>query len=303
MVTARLLPEALQFSWRTDHELVAAVRRGEHRAFEQLYSRYRTRIWSYIGGILHDADRAEDISQDVFISVLCRLRDTQRPIAFKPWIYQIARNACIDELRRARRAHEIPFDPGGEPESAPDHLVSVAPGPDLVVESKQQLEDLRGAFRGLSELHHRVLVLRELEGLSYSEIGARLGMSRPVVESTLFRARRRLSEEYEELISGRRCERTRAVIDAWEGRTLRRLGVRDTRQLVRHLAHCQPCRRHAVLARAAGSMPVDADAPPQSPVLARQPPVARPIALASRRRPAAESATLTTPTPDSRAVA
>ena len=101
----------------------------------------------------------------------------------------------------------------------------------------------------MSELHHRILVLRELEGLSYGEIGERLGMSRPVVESTLFRARRRLAEEYEELISGRRCERTRALIDAWEGRTLRRLGVRERRQLARHLAHCQPCRRHALLAR------------------------------------------------------
>lgn len=314
---ARLLPEALQFSWRTDHELVAAVRRGEDSAFEQLYSRYRMRIWSYVGGILHDADRAEDVSQEVFISVLRRLRDTERPITFKPWIYQIARNACIDELRRARRTHEVPFDPEGEAERGPDELFSIAPGPELAVESKQQLEDLRGAFRGLSELHHRILVLRELEGLSYSQIGTRLGMSRPVVESTLFRARRRLAEEYEELISGRRCERIRAVIDAWEGQTLRRLGVRDTRQLARHLAHCQPCRRHAVLARAAGSMPLPAGAQPQPagsmPLVAgavptgagvdRRPPAERPIPLASRRRPVAESAALTTPGPDSLAVA
>ena len=281
---ARLLPEALQFSWRTDHELVAAVRRGEDKAFEQLYARYRARIWSYVGGILHDADRAEDVTQEVFISVLRRLRDTERPIAFKPWIYQIARNACIDELRRSRRSHEVPFDQEDESES----VFAITPGPDVVVESKQQLDDLRGAFRGVSELHHQVLVLRELEGLSYSEIGARLGMSRPVVESTLFRARRRLAEEYEELISGRRCERTRAVIDASEGRTLRRLGVRETRQLARHLAHCQPCRRHAVITRAEGSVPQ---------------PLEQPIPLASRRRPAAETAALTTPGADSLAVA
>jgi RNA polymerase sigma factor (sigma-70 family) len=293
---ARLLPEALQFSWRPDHELVAAVRRGEDRAFEQLYARYRTRIWSYVGGILHDADRAEDVSQEVFISVLRRLRDTERPIAFKPWIYQIARNACIDELRRARRSHEVPFDQNGESDSPADDLFSVTPGPDVAVESKQQLEDLRGAFRGVSELHHRILVLRELEGLSYGEIGMRLGMSRPVVESTLFRARRRLAEEYEELISGRRCERTRAVIDGSEGRPLRRLGVRETRQLARHLAHCQPCRRHAVLARTASSVPLPVARPVATPV-------DRPIPLASRRHPAAEDAPLATPGSDTRAVA
>jgi len=321
---ARLLPESIQSSWRTDHELVAAVRRGEDSAFEQLYSRYRTRIWSYVGGILHDADRAEDVSQDVFISVLRRLRDTERPIAFKPWIYQIARNACIDELRRARRVHEVPFDEEGESSGAADDPCSITPGPDVAVESKQQLDDLRGAFRGVSELHHRILVLRELEGLSYSEIGARLEMSRPVVESTLFRARRRLAEEYEDLITGRRCERTRAVIDSWEGRTLRRLGVRETRQLARHLAHCQPCRRHAVLMRAggatletavataqtagamseaAGAMARSAGATPQ-PVGGPPRQISdRPIPLASRRRPVTESATLTTPGSDSLAVA
>jgi RNA polymerase sigma factor (sigma-70 family) len=245
---ARLLVGARQGSAPRDHDLVSAVRRGEDCAFEELFSRYRGPIRGYVSRILADADLAEDVTQEVFISALRRLRDTERPIAFKPWIYQIAKNACIDELRRTRRSLEVPLEhlrewPDGEPD-----LLAREPGPELVVESKQQLEDLRGAFRGVSELHHRILVLRELEGLSYHEIGVRLGMSRPVVESTLFRARRRLAEEYEELISGRRCEQTRALIDAWEGRALRRLGVRDRRQVERHLAHCQPCRRHALAA-------------------------------------------------------
>jgi RNA polymerase sigma factor (sigma-70 family) len=252
LAKARPLRDALKGSVPRDHDLVTAVRRGEESAFEELFSRYRVRIRAYVSGILADADRAEDITQEVFISALRRLRDTERPIAFRPWIYQIAKNACIDELRRTRRNLEVPLEeqrewPGGEHD-----LLSRDPGPEVAIESKQQLEDLRGAFRGVSELHNRILVLRELEGLSYHEIGTRLGMSRPVVESTLFRARRRLAEEYEELISGRRCERTRAVIDAWEGRTLRRLGVRARRQLAGHLAHCQPCRRHALAAHGAG---------------------------------------------------
>lgn len=296
MATARLLPEALEYSWRTDHDLVTSVRRGEDGAFEQLFSRYRRRIWSYVGGIIGDADRAEDVTQEVFISVLRRMRDTERPIVFKPWIYQIAKNACIDEFRRTRRSHEVPFDQQRGSDNDADDLFSSTPGPDAAVESKQQLDDLRAAFRGVSDVHHRILVLRELEGLSYNEIGERLGMSRPVVESTLFRARRRLAEEYEELISGRRCERTRAVIDAWDGRTLRRLGVRETRQLTRHLAHCQPCRRHAVLARAAGALPQPAGD-------AKQPSSQLPIPLASRRRPAADGATLAAPGSDSLAVA
>jgi RNA polymerase sigma factor (sigma-70 family) len=246
---ARLLGET---AWGTDHELVRAVRLGEDSAFEELFSRYRSRIRAYVSGMLADVDRAEDITQEVFISALRRLRDTERPIAFKPWIYQIAKNACIDELRRTRRHVEVPFDHDADAVRDLVELFSREPGPELAVESKQELDDLRRAFRGVSELHHRILVLRELEGLSYDEIGERLGMTRPVVESTLFRARRRLAEEYEDLISGRHCERTRALIDAWEGGPPRRLGVRESRRFARHLAQCQTCRRHATLAGATG---------------------------------------------------
>ena len=283
----RLLPEGLQVAWRADRELVAGVRRGEDSAFEALFARYRTRIWSYATGILRDADRAEDVTQEVFISVLRRLRDTERPIAFKPWIYQIAKNACIDELRQARRTREVSVDVDDESEVRVEELYWSVPGPEFAVESRQRLDDLRSAFGGVSELHHRILVLRELEGLSYGEIGERLGMSRVVVESTLFRARRRLAEEFEELISGRRCERTREVFDSQEGQTVRRLGVRETRRLARHLAHCQPCRRHARLAQAAETAPRPAMA----------------IALASRRRPPVESAPLVAAETNSLAVA
>ncbi len=127
-------------------------------------------------------------------------------------------------------------------------LHSLTATPDSAVENKQSLLDLRGAFHGLSENHHKVIVMRELEGLSYTQIGERLGMTRPVVESTLFRARRRLSKEYDELVSGRRCEHVQMVIDTTEHRELLKLGIRERRQVARHLSHCQPCRRHARMA-------------------------------------------------------
>src|SRR5918911_5548532 len=87
----------------SEHELVAAVRRGSDRAFEELYSRYRGRIAAYIFGIVRDHARTEDIAQDVFMCALRRMRKSERPIAFKPWIYEIAKNACIDDFRRSRR--------------------------------------------------------------------------------------------------------------------------------------------------------------------------------------------------------
>ncbi len=232
----------------SEHDLIAAVRRGDDRAFEVLYSRYHRRIVSYINGMVGDHARAEDIAQDVFISVLRRLRANDRPIVFKPWLYEVAKNACIDEFRRARRAREVPLQRDDDLIGGNPRLVARAPTPETEIESKQKLIDLRGAFRGLSESHHKVIVMRELEGLSYAQIGDELGMSQAVVESTLFRARRRLGEEYEDLVSGRRCQRVRAVVDEGDARAMRSLGLKQRRLIARHLSHCQPCRRHAMLA-------------------------------------------------------
>src|SRR3954452_2638630 len=237
-----LAPAPRAATLQSDNELVAAVRRGDDRAFEELYGRYSRRISSYIFGMVKDHARAEDLTQDVFVSALRRMRDTDRPIAFKPWIYEIAKNACIDQFRRSRRAEEVSYD-AEEGLGAADYgrLVNGDPTPDIALDHKQQLDHLRGALGGLSESHHQILVMREFEGLSYREIGEKMGMSRPSVESTLFRARKRLTEEYEELVTGTRCTRVQAIItSAGTG-----LGTRDKRRMARHLSYCQPCRRHA----------------------------------------------------------
>src|ERR687894_1422441 len=221
----------------TDHELVAAVRRGDDRAFEQLYQRYQRRIAAYVYGMVKDHGRTEDITQEVFVSALRRMRQTERPIVFKPWIYEIAKNACIDAYRRGRRAEEVSFD-ADDRLSPSDYgrLVATGPGPDDALDAKEDLDHLCGAFGGLSESHHQILVMRELEGLSYKDIGERMGMSRPAVESTLFRARKRLGEEYDELASGARCLRVQAIIADAAGA---RVWLRDQRQLARHVSHCQ----------------------------------------------------------------
>ncbi len=186
----------------------------------------------------------------MFISALRQLRASDSEIIFKPWLYTIARNACIDEFRRGARAREVPFEsdelagrvgPGGG-------IQSGLPTPAAAIESKQNLADLRGAFDGLNEAQHKLLVMREFEGLSYDEIGTRLGMTRQMVESGLFRARRKLGEEYDELASGRRCEQIQTAIDAGELQTARGLGIKLRRRYSRHLSHCQPCRHVAMMA-------------------------------------------------------
>jgi RNA polymerase sigma factor (sigma-70 family) len=182
----------------------------------------------------------------VFVSALRRMRETERPIAFKPWVYEIAKNACIDQFRRSKRAEEVSLQ--AEDGLAPadyGRLVGSDPAPHDAVAAKQELDNLCGAFGGLSDTHHEILVMRELEGLSYREIGDRMGMSRPAVESTLFRARRRLTEEYDELVSGARCLRIQNLIAT---AAASRLGTRESRRLSRHVAYCQPCRREAMAA-------------------------------------------------------
>jgi RNA polymerase sigma factor (sigma-70 family) len=227
-----------------DRDLVARVRAGDDRAFELLFQRYQPRIAAYVRGMIHDHGRAEDITQEVFLSALRRMRqETEREILFKPWIFEIAKNKCIDAFRRTRNSSEVSFDARDEI-GADEHGRLAEPGatPDSAIEGKVAIDNLCGAFGGLSAVHHDILVLRELEGLSYREIGDRLGMSRPAVESTLFRARKRLSAEYEQLVSGERCLRVQQIIDGSSGHSAR---LRDRRRMARHLAHCQPCRRYA----------------------------------------------------------
>jgi RNA polymerase sigma factor (sigma-70 family) len=232
----------------TEQELISAARHGDDRAFEELYARYGERIAIFIRGRIRDHGRAEDVAQEVFISALRRLRSSEQSIAFKPWIYEIAKNACIDEHRRSQRSREVSLDADAELSGGRGALMSIAPTPPAAMESKQRLDNLRGAFGGLSESHHQLLVMREFEGLSYDEIGRRIGMSRQMVESALFRARRKLGAEYEELASGRRCQQVQTAIETGRVTSQRSLGVRERRQLSRHLAHCQPCRVAAHLA-------------------------------------------------------
>ena len=234
----------------SEQELVAAIRAGDDRAFEELYAQYRDRIFAFILSKVHDHGRAEDIAQEVFMSALRRLRGADQAIAFKPWIYEIAKNACIDEFRRGSRAREVPLEADGgefvvDRQQSP---VSSVPTPVAAVESKQRLDDLRGAFGGLSATHHQLLVMREFEGMSYDEIGQRLDMTRQMVESGLFRARRKLNEEYQELATGQRCEQIQTAIESGRLRAVSTLGIRDRRRCARHLAHCQPCRHAAMMA-------------------------------------------------------
>jgi RNA polymerase sigma factor (sigma-70 family) len=221
---------------------VEAVRAGDDCAFEELYRRYQPRIAAFVRRKVGDPARAEDIAQDVFFSALRRLRATDAEIDFKPWVFQIASNAAIDHWRRTSRAEEISVDADEGMRQSDRVRLTGAAGPDSVLVDKERFEHLRGAFDELSEMHTRILVMREFEGLSYREIAERLDVSRGSVESTLFRARRRLESEYEDISEGRRCVAMRGVIARIsEGVG----GKREVGRLARHARRCHACRRRA----------------------------------------------------------
>ena len=226
-----------------DAELVAAVRAGDDSAFEELYRRYQPRIARFVCGMLHDAARCEDVAQEAFLSALRRMRATDAEINFKPWIYQIARNAAIDSYRRNNHAVEVSMDADdGLRASDRTRLVGLDGSPDAALVTKERMDHLQGAFDELSDVHTRVLVMRELEGMSYREIGEKLDLTRPAVESALFRARRRLESEYTELSEGRRCEAMAGTIARIAAGVQR--GAEEQR-LARHARRCHSCRRHA----------------------------------------------------------
>lgn len=248
----------------TDAALVDAVRAGEENAFEELFRRYHGRVYAFVRRRVRDDGRAEDLTQEAFLNALRRLRETHAEVSFRPWIYEIARNSTIDHFRRASRTDEVSVD-AVEQLRATDHLRLVTHrGPDREVAAKQQLETLQGAFDELSDRHVRILIMRELEGLSYREIGERMQLSRPGVESTLFRARRRLETEFDELETGRRCLTVRGAM----GRLNEGLDMRGDRGLVkRHVRRCAVCnararelglvlKRPSRVARVAGLLPL-----------------------------------------------
>src|SRR5262245_7344598 len=225
-----------------DAELVERVRAGEDCAFEELYRRYRKRITRYVRGMVGDDARAEDVTQEVFISALRRLRATDSEMAFKPWIYEIASNASIDVYRRTIRAQELSIDADDELHPADRGRLVGSTAPDSEAIVKERLDHLRGAFDELSDVHARLLVMRELEGMSYREIADRMQVSRSSVESSLFRARRRLEREYEELSEGRRC-RAMGTLIARLAEGLR--SAADETRLSRNIRRCGACRRRA----------------------------------------------------------
>ena len=162
---------------QSDERLVDLLRAGSEPAFEAIVSRYRGPLLRYCSALL-GRERAEDAVQQTFVRAHHAIHRDDRPIVLKPWLYRIAHNTAHNALRDYARRDE----PLGDQAAAAER-------PELVVERREQLRSVLTSVQNLPPRQRDALVLRELEGRSYEEISAALGVGGGAVRQLLNRAR------------------------------------------------------------------------------------------------------------------
>ena len=178
-----------------DAEAIRRTRAGESDAFGFLVDRYGTRIARLVRGFVRNEEDARDVAQDAFLKAFARLDRFDGRSSFYTWLYRIAANTAMDHNKKVRRRPPaLPLETArGEDDDRP-HADPPAPGPSPVegASRAEMRERIDEALEGLPAAYREVIVLRELEGLSYDDIARALRVSRGTVESRLFRARERL---------------------------------------------------------------------------------------------------------------
>jgi RNA polymerase sigma-70 factor (ECF subfamily) len=174
-----------------DAELVASARAGDSDAFAALVGRYESRIVRLVRGMVPESD-TEDVTQEAFLKAYRKLGNFDGRSSFYTWLFRIAANTAMDWRKKERHRRHAPLPEGEEGE---DRVPSSEAGPETAATRRELAARIDAAIEALPEKYHEILVLREIEGLSYEEISAQLGMSKGTVESRLFRARERLREK------------------------------------------------------------------------------------------------------------
>ena len=179
-----------------DLHLVERARRGDRDAFQQLVIAYQERIVRVIQGMVRNPEDARDLAQDVFIKAFGSLDRFRGQSSFYTWLYRIAVNISIDFKRKQARRKDSSFDEHLDQQSAEgvDLPDSTTYAPDRLLEEERLGTSIREAMNQLPEDKRAVIVLRELEGLSYKEIAEVVGCSQGTVMSRLFYARKKLQE-------------------------------------------------------------------------------------------------------------
>ncbi|MEM1350124.1 MAG: sigma-70 family RNA polymerase sigma factor [Myxococcota bacterium] len=189
-----------------DLELVERARHGDRDAFRELVEKYQRKVYSICYGMLKDAESSLDVSQEVFIKVYRYLEKFNQKSSFYTWLYRITVNMCIDYIRKHSKVQRVEYDDRLSHDGAQgdEHILPSTLGlhPDKVYGRKELREKMLEALETLSEKHRTILILREVEGLSYEEIADVLNISKGTVMSRLFHARRYFQDAIKEYVQG-----------------------------------------------------------------------------------------------------
>ncbi len=178
-----------------DRALIQRARAGDQQAFRELVRRYQQKVYGISFGMLHNSDDAMDVAQETFIKVHRYLDNFKGTSSFYTWLYRITVNLCIDHMRKHKKAQVLDFDEAiGHDEDTPNEIVPSTLGmnPARNLDQAEMREMIDKALETLSPAHRAVILMREVEGLSYKEIAEVLEISIGTVMSRLFHARRRM---------------------------------------------------------------------------------------------------------------
>jgi len=185
----------------TDEELVADVLKGDRERFGDLIDRYQGRLVNYLFRLLRNADDAHDMAQEVFVKVYQVLDRFDPQYRFSTWLFRVAQNAAIDQIRRRRlklvSLHQE--DDGGEARDW--DLPSGDRGPYGELRNRERGEAIQEAIDGLPWEYRELILLRHMAELAYEEIARLKGMPLGTVKNKLFRGRQMLKDKLRDFVT------------------------------------------------------------------------------------------------------
>ncbi len=187
-----------------DRDLVLAAQRGDREAFRTLFERYHRRAYALAVGVVRNQEDALDVVQDAFIKAHKYLDKFEGNSSFYTWLYRIVMNLAIDHLRKHRRVSPVELDETHLAQAADEGLLPRVLGgnPGRALMDKEIRARIDAALALLSENHRSVLVMRELEGLSYDEMAKAMSCSKGTIMSRLFHARKNMQRQLVDLVDG-----------------------------------------------------------------------------------------------------
>jgi len=188
--------KALQNGYTSETDLIKAAQQGDLEAFNLLIPSYQNLLFGIALGITKDEDVAADALQEALISAF-RSFAAFRGVSLRSWLARVVINACYDEIRRQRRQHSVPLDQfnveGDEIETS-FWLVDPHAGPEAQSESREIRNAIEKSIFELPPVYRIVLILVDIQGLSYEEAATAAGIPIGTVKSRLARARLRMQQ-------------------------------------------------------------------------------------------------------------